>query len=64
MQTINEKERRKEFIMKKENSMAKLFAYAGNYKYLTIASWILSAFSVLLALLPFLLYLAGDAGGG
>lgn len=39
--------------MKKENSMAKLFAYAGNYKYLTIASWILSAFSALLALLPF-----------
>ena len=28
--------------MKKESSMQKLFAYAGNYKYLTIASWILS----------------------
>ena len=33
--------------------MQKLFAYAGNYKYLTIASWILSAVSALIALLPF-----------
>ena len=39
--------------MKKESSMQKLFAYAGNYKYLTIASWILSAVSALIALLPF-----------
>ncbi len=39
--------------MKKQSSMAKLFAYAGNYKYLTIASWILSAISALIALLPF-----------
>ena len=39
--------------MKKESSMQKLFAYAGNYKYLTIASWILSATSALIALLPF-----------
>ncbi len=33
--------------------MSKLFAYAGRYKYLTIASWILSAVSALIALLPF-----------
>ena len=33
--------------------MSKLFAYAGSYKYLTIASWILSAISALIALLPF-----------
>ena len=33
--------------------MSKLFAYAGSYKYLTIASWILSAVSALIALLPF-----------
>ena len=39
--------------MKKESSMQKLFAYAGNYKYLTIVSWILSAVSALIALLPF-----------
>ena len=39
--------------MKKESSMQKLFAYAGSYKYLTIASWILSAASALIALLPF-----------
>lgn len=37
----------------KESSMSKLFAYAGRYKYLTIASWILSAVSALIALLPF-----------
>ena len=39
--------------MKKESTMQKLFTYAGNYKYLTIASWILSATSALIALLPF-----------
>lgn len=39
--------------MKKESVMQKLFTYAGNYKYLTIASWILSATSALIALLPF-----------
>lgn len=39
--------------MKKESSTQKLFAYAGNYKYLTIVSWILSAVSALIALLPF-----------
>ena len=39
--------------MKKESSMQKLFAHASNYKYLTIASWILSAVSALIALLPF-----------
>lgn len=33
--------------MKKESVMQKLFTYAGNYKYLTIASWILSATSAL-----------------
>ena len=33
--------------------MQKLFTYAGSYKYLTIASWILSAASALIALLPF-----------
>lgn len=37
----------------KESSMSKLFAYAGSYKYLTIASWILSAVSALITLLPF-----------
>ena len=39
--------------MKKESTMQKLFAYAGSYKYLTMASWILSAASALIALLPF-----------
>ena len=39
--------------MKKESTMQKLFTYAGSYKYLTMASWILSAASALTALLPF-----------
>ncbi|QXE21304.1 MULTISPECIES: ABC transporter ATP-binding protein [Clostridium] len=33
--------------------MSKLFGYAGKFKYLTIASWVLSAASALVALLPF-----------
>lgn len=39
--------------MKKDSNLKKLFDYAGNYKYLTIASWILSALSALIALVPF-----------
>ncbi len=39
--------------MKKESSLKQLLRYAGGYKYLTIASWILSALSALVALLPF-----------
>lgn len=39
--------------MKKESNLKKLLGYAGNYKYLTIASWVLSAFSAFVALLPF-----------
>lgn len=37
----------------KKSSMSKLFDYAGNHKYLTIASWILAAISALGALVPF-----------
>ena len=39
--------------MKKQSDLSKLFDYAGKYKYLTIASWVLSAVSALVALLPF-----------
>lgn len=39
--------------MKKQSDLSKLFDYAGRYKYLTISSWILSAISALVALLPF-----------
>lgn len=39
--------------MKKESSLPKLFAYAGKFRYLTIASWILSVISAWLALVPF-----------
>ncbi len=39
--------------MKKESNLKRLLEYAGSYKYLTIASWIFSALSALVALLPF-----------
>ncbi len=39
--------------MKKQSSLARLFAYAGNYKYLTILSWMLSVISAWIALVPF-----------
>lgn len=38
---------------KKESALSRLFAYAGNYKYLTIASWVLSVLSAWMALVPF-----------
>lgn len=39
--------------MKKQSSLARLFEYAGNYKYLTILSWIFSVVSAWIALVPF-----------
>lgn len=39
--------------MKKESSLSKLLAYAGKFRYLTIASWILSVISAWLAWVPF-----------
>ncbi len=39
--------------MKKTSNLLKLLDYAGNFRYFTIASWILSALSALLALIPF-----------
>lgn len=39
--------------MKKKSSLSRLFEYAGNYKYLTVLSWILSAVSAWIALVPF-----------
>ena len=39
--------------MKKESNLKRLWEYAGGYKYLTIVSWIFSALSALVALLPF-----------
>lgn len=39
--------------MKKESSLSKLFVYAGKFRYLTIASRILSVISAWLALVPF-----------
>ena len=39
--------------MKKESNLKRLLEYAGSYKYLMIASWVFSALSALVALLPF-----------
>lgn len=39
--------------MKKQSNLSRLMEYAGNHKYLTYASWVLSAFSALTALVPF-----------
>lgn len=39
--------------MKKKSNLKRLLDYAGGYKYLTIASWILSALSAIVALFPF-----------
>ncbi|MBU5479814.1 ABC transporter ATP-binding protein [Blautia sp. MSJ-19] len=39
--------------MKKKSSLSRLFEYAGSYRYLTILSWILSAVSAWIALVPF-----------
>ncbi|MCI1966395.1 MAG: ABC transporter ATP-binding protein/permease [Oscillospiraceae bacterium] len=40
--------------MKKQSDLSKLLGYAGKFKILTISSWILSALSALVALLPFI----------
>ncbi len=39
--------------MKKQSNLARLLSYAGRHKYLTYASWVLSAVSSLVALVPF-----------
>ena len=39
--------------MKKQSNLSRLLEIAGKYKYLTYASWILSAISALLALVPY-----------
>lgn len=39
--------------MKKQSNLSRLMMYAGTYRYLTYASWILSACSAFLALVPF-----------
>ena len=39
--------------MKKQSSLSRLFEYAGNFKYLTVMSWILSVVSAWIALVPF-----------
>lgn len=39
--------------MKKQSNLSRLMSYAGNHKYFTYASWILSGISAVLALVPF-----------
>lgn len=40
--------------MKKQSDLSRLMGYAGNYRYFTYASWVLSAVSALVALVPFM----------
>lgn len=40
--------------MEKRSIMSALFEYAGKFRYLTMASWVLSAASALVALIPFI----------
>ena len=40
--------------MKKQSDLSRLMTYAGKHRYLTYASWALSAISALVALLPFI----------
>ena len=39
--------------MKKQSNLSRLLAVAGGHKYLLYASWVLSAISALIALVPF-----------
>lgn len=41
------------FKLKQQSSLSRLLNYAGRHRYLTYASWILSALSALMALIPF-----------
>ena len=40
-------------FLKKQSNLSRLLEIAGSYKYLTYASWVLSAISALIALVPF-----------
>ena len=39
--------------MKKQSNLSRLLGYAGSHRYLTYASWVLSALSALIALVPY-----------
>ena len=40
-------------MLKKQSNLSRLLGYAGRHRYLTVASWILSAASALIALVPY-----------
>ena len=40
-------------MLKKQSDLSRLMGYAGNHRFLTYASWVLSAISALIALVPF-----------
>ena len=46
--------RRRDLPLKKQSDLSRLMGYAGKYRAFTYASWVLSALSALLALVPFL----------
>ena len=39
--------------MKKQSNLSRLMGYAGSHRYLTYSSWVLSALSAFIALVPF-----------
>lgn len=39
--------------MKKQSDLSRLMSYAGEHKYFTYTSWVLSAVSAFIALVPF-----------
>lgn len=41
-------------ILKKQSDLSRLMGYAGERRFFTYASWVLSAVSALVALVPFL----------
>ena len=44
---------KEEFFLKKQSDLSRLLEIAGSHKYLTYVSWVLSAISALIALVPF-----------
>ena len=48
--------------MKKQSNLSRLLEIAGSHKYLTYASWVLSAISALIALVPFYYIWKNDQG--
>lgn len=53
LSAAGEREPKEELLLKKESNLKRLLRYAGAHRFLTYASWVLSALSALMALVPF-----------